>query len=385
MSDHSDWHILVIDDEEDILDVMSLTLSDNGYQVTTAPDGATGLELCHKTPPRIVITDIRMPGMNGIAVLEEVKKLDPDIEVIVCTAFAEMDLAIQALQLNASDFITKPISDQALQLSLERAKQRYTSRKKLQDYAKFLERQAVDQAQILHQDKMMSLGRLAASVVHEINNPLSGILNYSRLMSKILKKGPLEKDKSDKFKHYLELVETETERCAQIVSNLLAFSRKSPPAMGPVQIQELLQKCISLSQHKLELQNIALTTSFQPNLPAVQGDANQLQQCIINLIFNAIDAMSEGGNLHIKSHHDADKTHVLIAISDTGAGIPENNLPHIFEPFFTTKQEGYGVGLGLSTVYGIIEHHNGQIDVKSRLEKGTTFFIRLPVIPVDSS
>jgi len=155
--------------------------------------------------------------------------------------------------------------------------------------------------------------------------------------------------------------------------------------MGPVQIQELLQKCISLSQHKLELQNIALTTSFQPNLPAVQGDANQLQQCIINLIFNAIDAMSEGGNLHIKSHHDADKTHVLIAISDTGAGIPENNLPHIFEPFFTTKQEGYGVGLGLSTVYGIIEHHNGQIDVKSRLEKGTTFFIRLPVIPVDSS
>jgi len=385
MSDHSDWHILVIDDEEDILDVMSLTLSDNGYQVTTAPDGATGLELCHKTPPRIVITDIRMPGMNGIAVLEEVKKLDPDIEVIVCTAFAEMDLAIQALQLNASDFITKPISDQALQLSLERAKQRYTSRKKLQDYAKFLERQAVDQAQILHQDKMMSLGRLAASVVHEINNPLSGILNYSRLMSKILKKGPLEKDKSDKFKQYLELVETETERCAQIVSNLLAFSRKSPPAMGPVQIQELLQKCISLSQHKLELQNIALTTSFQPNLPAVQGDANQLQQCIINLIFNAIDAMSEGGTLHIKSHHDADKTHILIAISDTGAGIPENNLPHIFEPFFTTKQEGYGVGLGLSTVYGIIEHHNGQIDVKSRTGHGTTFFIRLPVIPVDSS
>jgi len=384
MSDHSDWHILVIDDEEDILDVMSLTLSDNGYQVTTAPDGATGLELCYKTPPRIVITDIRMPGMNGIAVLEEVKKLDPDIEVIVCTAFAEMDLAIQALQLNASDFITKPISDQALQLSLERAKQRYTSRKKLQDYAKFLERQAVDQAQILHQDKMMSLGRLAASVVHEINNPLSGILNYSRLMSKILKKGPLEKDKSEKFKQYLELVETETERCAQIVSNLLAFSRKSPPAMGPVQIQELLQKCISLSRHKLELQNIALTTSFQPNLPVIQGDANQLQQCIINLIFNAIDAMPEGGDLQIKSPHHADKTHVAIVISDTGAGIPENNLPHIFEPFFTTKQEGYGVGLGLSTVYGIIEHHNGRIDVESRPGKGTTFIITLPIASADS-
>jgi signal transduction histidine kinase len=379
MSDHSDWHILVIDDEEDILDVMSLALSDDGYRVTTAPDGATGLELCRKTPPRIVITDIRMPGINGITVLKEVKKLDPEIEVIVCTAFAEMDLAVQALQLDASDFITKPVSDHTLNLALTRAKERYTSRKKLQDYAKFLERQAADQAQILHQDKMMSLGRLAASVVHEINNPLSGILNYSRLMSKILKKGPLKKEKADKFRKYLELVETETERCSQIVSSLLAFSRKAPPAVGPVRIQEILQKCTSLSQHKLELQNISLTTSLQPNFPAIQADANQLQQCIINLIFNAIDAMPEGGNLRIACHYDANNAHVSIAITDTGTGIPEENLPHIFEPFFTTKHEGYGVGLGLATVYGIIEHHNGRIDVSSRPGNGTTFIITLPV------
>ena len=383
MSDHSDWHILVIDDEKDILDVMCLTLSDKGYQVTTAPDGTTGLDTCRKTPPRIVITDIRMPGMNGLEVLEAVKKLDPDIEVIVCTAFGEMDLAIQALQLDASDFITKPISDHALHLSLERAKQRYTSRKKLQDYTKFLERQAADQAQILHQDKMMSLGRLAASVVHEINNPLSGILNYIRLMSKILGKHPLKEEKINKFKQYLELVESETERCSQIVSNLLAFSRKSPPAMGPVRIQELLQKCTSLSQHKLALQNITLTVDIQPNFPAIQGDANQLQQCIINLVFNAIDAMPEGGNLRIDSQYHADKSHAVITITDTGVGIPEDNLPHIFEPFFTTKKEGYGVGLGLSTVYGIVDHHNGRIDVKSRPGQGTTFIIELPV--ADSS
>ena len=385
MSDHSDWHILVIDDEKDILDVMYLTLSDKGYQVTTAPDGRTALDLCRTAPPRIVITDIRMPGMNGLQVLEAVKALDPDIEVIVCTAFGEMDLAIQALQLDASDFITKPISDHALHLSLSRAKQRYTSRKKLQDYTKFLERQAADQAQILHQDKMMSLGRLAASVVHEINNPLSGILNYTRLMSKILGKHPLKEDKINKFKHYLELVESETERCSQIVSNLLAFSRKSPPAKGPVGIQELLQKCISLSRHKLELQNIALTTDVEPGFPAIQGDANQLQQCIINLIFNAIDAMPQGGALRIDSHYHGDKAQAVIVIADTGTGIPEENLPHIFEPFFTTKQEGYGVGLGLSTVYGIIEHHNGRIDVKSRQGQGTTITITLPVASADDA
>ncbi len=379
MSDHADWHILVIDDEQDILDVMSLTLSDEGYRVTTAPDGATGLELCRKTPPRIVITDIRMPGINGITVLKEVKRLDPEIEVIVCTAFAEMDLAIQALQLDASDFITKPVSDHALNLALMRAKDRYTSRKKLQDYAKFLERQAADQAQILHQDKMMSLGRLAASVVHEINNPLSGILNYCRLMSKILKKGPLKKEKVDKFTKYLELIETETERCSQVVSSLLAFSRKAPPAVGPLRIEEILKKCTALSQHKLELQNISLTTSIQPNFPAIQADANQLQQCIINLIFNAIDAMPTGGNLRIACQYRADQTQVSIAVTDTGTGISEANLPHIFEPFFTTKHEGYGVGLGLATVYGIIEHHHGRIEVSSRQGNGTTFIITLPV------
>jgi signal transduction histidine kinase len=379
MSDHSDWHILVIDDEADILDVMSLTLSDEGYRVTTAPDGTTGLELCRKTPPKIVITDIRMPGIDGITVLKEVKRLDPDIEVIVCTAFAEMDLAVQALQFDASDFITKPVSNHSLSLALARAKDRYTSRKKLQDYAKFLERQAADQAQILHQDKMMSLGRLAASVVHEINNPLSGILNYSRLMSKILKTGPLKKERADKFTKYLALIETETERCSQIVSSLLAFSRKAPPAVGPVRIQEILQKCTSLSLHKLELQNISLTTSIQPNFPAIQADANQLQQCIINLIFNAIDAMPTGGSLGIACHYRADKTQVSIAVTDTGAGISEANLPHIFEPFFTTKHEGYGVGLGLATVYGIIEHHNGRIEVNSRPGDGTTFIITLPV------
>lgn len=378
MSDHSDWHILVIDDEKDILDVISITLRDQGYKVSTAPDGIAGIAQCRNNSIRIVITDIRMPRMNGIEVLKAVKTLDPDIEVIVCTAFAEMELAIQALQLDASDFITKPVSDHALHLSIERAKKRYISRKKLQDYAKFLEKQAAEQAQILHQDKMMSLGRLAASVVHEINNPLSGILNYIRLMSKILKKGPLQADQSTKFTRYLALVETETERCSQIVSNLLAFSRKSSPSMGPVRIDDIVQKCKSLSSHKLEMQNIALLLKLQQNLPAVKGNANQLQQCIINLIFNAIDAMPQGGDLLIESRYHPDKSEVAIVVSDTGTGIPEKDLPHIFEPFFTTKKEGYGVGLGLSTVYGIIEHHNGRIEVNNRSDKGTTFLIWLP-------
>ena len=329
--------------------------------------------------PNIVITDIRMPGMNGIEVLRAVKKINPEIEVIVCTAFAEMDQAIKALQLDASDFITKPINDESLNLALERAQQRFNSKKKLREYARFLERQAADQAQILHQDKMMSLGRLAASVVHEINNPLSGILNYIRLMSKSISKGSLNEKQLQKFKQYLDLVETETERCSRIVSSLLAFSRKSPPAMTEVNINEIIEKCKALSQHKLTLSNISLDVKVPSHIPLIQADANQLQQCLINLIFNAIDAMPNRGELHISCHYHSAASELSIMVTDTGVGIPNDVLAHIFEPFFTTKRDGYGVGLGLSTAYGIIERHKGRIEVQSRVDQGTTFTIILPV------
>jgi signal transduction histidine kinase len=226
---------------------------------------------------------------------------------------------------------------------------------------------------------MMSLGRLAASVVHEINNPLSGILNYIRLMSRTVNKGTLTEKQLEKFKRYLTLVETETDRCSRIVSGLLAFSRKSPPEMAAVHVYEIIKKCTALSQHKLTLSNIHLAVTVPAHLPLIQADANQLQQCLINLVFNAIDAMPNGGELKITCRYHEELSELSIAVTDTGIGIPTDALAHIYEPFFTTKQEGYGVGLGLSTVYGIIERHRGSIKVQSELEKGTTFIIRLPV------
>lgn len=236
-----------------------------------------------------------------------------------------------------------------------------------------------DQARILHQDKMMSLGRLAASVVHEINNPLSGILNYLRLMIRILQQGSPAPDRIEKFQHYLKLVEAETRRCSQIVSGLLSFSRMSPPNFGQVDIDALLERSILLSRHRLELGNIRLESSIQPNIPSVVGDFNQLQQCVINLIFNAIDAMPNGGALNLDGRYDADNDQVIITVKDSGRGISPENLPHIFEPFFTTKDEGFGVGLGLSTVYGIMERHKGTVKVESRPGEGAVFMLLLPI------
>jgi len=320
-----------------------------------------------------------MPGMNGLEVLEEIKRQHPDIEVIVFTAFGEMDLAIRALQLDASDFITKPVNDDALHTALKRARERYSARKQLKDYTALLEKEYADQARILHQDKMISLGRLAASVVHEINNPLSGILNYTRLMIRILNRGPLVEERREKFGQYLKLVESETDRCSQIVSSLLTFSRKSPLTFESISIAELIDRCALLSQHKLELQHIRLEIRVAANIPPVTGDFNQLQQCIINLIFNAIDAMPEGGAVTLSGSHDAAAGRAVISVADTGCGISQADRPHIFEPFFTTKKEGYGVGLGLSTVYGIMERHRGTVTLESQPGQGSTFRLELPV------
>ena len=378
MDDDKTWKIVLIDDEADILEVVSIVLEDAGFQVSTAHNGESGLALCDRLSPQIVMTDVRMPGMDGIQVLQAVKERYPDIEVIVVTAFGEMELAVRALQLDASDFITKPIQEDVLLISLNRAKRRYSEKKDLQEYARFLERQMADQAVILHQDKMMSLGRLSASVVHEINNPLFGVLNYVRLMIRILERGPMSAESIQKFQQYLDLVEKETERCSTIVSNLLTFSRKSEPAFGLVNMSDLFERCILLSRHKLELSNIHLNTRLSPDLPPVKGDLNQLQQCLINLIFNAVDAMPQGGTLTLTCDPDPKEKRIMIRVEDTGTGIDKQDLPHIFEPFFTTKKEGYGVGLGLSTVYGIIEHHNGRVTVES--EPGhTVFMLHLPV------
>ena len=235
-----------------------------------------------------------------------------------------------------------------------------------------------DQARILHQDKMMSLGRLAASVVHEINNPLAGILNYLRLMRKIDGRGSLSEADQGKFREYLAVVERETERCSQIVSGLLTFSRKTPPRREPVPVADLIRRCVLLSQHKLQLNHIKLITDVADSIPEIDGDINSLQQCVINLIFNAIDVMPDGGSLHLSAFQDKTTREVIISVADTGPGISPEHLPRIFEPFYTTKKEGYGVGLGLSTVYGIMQDHKGRVDVDSTPGKGTTFRLVFP-------
>lgn len=229
----------------------------------------------------------------------------------------------------------------------------------------------------IQEDRMISLGKLVASCVHEINNPIQGILTFSHLMQEMLEDGMTEGD-IEKFKQFLSIMSNELERCGSIVSGLLSFSRESTMECRDISLKELLESVIMLTKHKMELQKIELVRKFSKDTLVVQGDANQLQQCFLNLIFNAIEAMPEGGVLTAVLKPVRSDRKVHLEIRDTGYGISKENMEHIFDPFFTTKAEGEGTGLGLSIIYGVVKKHGGNIKVKSKPGKGSSFTIYFP-------
>lgn len=227
---------------------------------------------------------------------------------------------------------------------------------------------------------MISLGKLAASCVHEINNPIQGLLTYCELMRKMTIEEKPDSDNWKRFGEYIEIVSDELVRCGDIVSGLLSFSRETSRGYSDVDLNEVLRAVTSLTRHKMELLSIALTFEPAPGIAMVRGDPNQLQQAMLNLIFNAIEAMPSGGELAITTHVDTSLRQVLIDVRDTGSGILDKDLDHIFDPFFTTKAPGEGTGLGLSIVYGIIKNHGGQVKVRSSTDAGTVFSISLPLV-----
>jgi PAS domain S-box-containing protein len=236
-------------------------------------------------------------------------------------------------------------------------------------------------SKLLHQDKMASLGKLSASVVHEINNPIAGMLNLIMLNKRIIEEGALTQKEVDRFSEYLTLMETETRRISQIVSNLLAFSRQSKMEMRTLNLNRLMEKTLLLNSNLLKINGIKVEKRLDPNLPFLVGSEDQLQQVFMNLVSNAAVAMevNGGGLLTVETKYSKKDGKIFVSVKDTGAGIPRESLPKLFEPFFTTKKRGKGVGLGLSVAYGIIQKHGGAIDVKSKVGTGTTFKIEFPL------
>jgi len=247
-----------------------------------------------------------------------------------------------------------------------------------QELTTYVQRLKENEEQLIQAEKLTSLGQLAASIAHEVNNPLAGILVYTQLLAKNIN--------SDKFSKeaaldYLTKMENELTRSTRLIRNLLDFARQSPPALREVNANEVLERALDLAAHSAELQHIQVIKELDPSLPTLMADFDQLQQVCTNLIINAIQAMPDGGKLTIHTSADSDGQ-LRIAVQDTGCGISKENQRKLFTPFFTTKEKGKGVGLGLAVAYGIIQRHQGRIEVQSKEGEGTTFTIYLPLTEV---
>ncbi|MFZ2491930.1 MAG: ATP-binding protein [Thermoanaerobaculia bacterium] len=241
------------------------------------------------------------------------------------------------------------------------------------------------QQKLIQTDRLASLGQLAASVAHEINNPISGVLNLSMLMQRIIKDDGIPPNRVADVRRYLGQVSSETSRVGRIVSDLLAFSRRSKPQQKDADINALIRTTVSLVSHKLQLANVQADLQLEESLPSVRCDGSQVQQVVMNLILNGAEAIKGGGVVHVRTSTEPDRSGVVLEVSDTGSGIPPELIDKIFNPFFTTKEDGKGVGLGLAVVYGIVQAHGGEIEVSSVVGHGTTFRVRLPLTPLDAT
>ena len=232
------------------------------------------------------------------------------------------------------------------------------------------------QAQLVQSEKLSSLGRLAASIAHEINNPLAGILTYAKLLIRMLDSGHIDEPTRTTSVRHLKLVQRETERCTAIVRNLLDFARQRPLSLKDTDVVAVLEEAVSLVGHQAALKGLTIFKDAKP-VPLIKADAGQLRQAIVNIMLNGFEAMQGGGSLNLRCGLAADGKQIELVCEDTGVGIPPDRLAKIFDPFFSTKE--MGTGLGLSVVYGIVERHGGTIDIRSEVGRGTTVAIRLPL------
>lgn len=225
-------------------------------------------------------------------------------------------------------------------------------------------------------ERMASIGKLAAVVAHEINNPLAGILTYAKLLKKRASKEPAANPEHIEM---LELIESESRRCGEIVRNLMTFGRPSSMNYEPADLNSVIDRCVRLVNHQLELKNIELQLNLTPNLGAIRCDPAQIEQVLLALVMNAIDAMPNGGTLTLGTRKAPSGSDMQVEVRDDGVGMPPEVLQNMFEPFFTTKERGRGLGLGLAISRQIVERHQGRIEVKSEPGRGTVFTITLPM------
>jgi len=384
--------VLVIDDDALIRKIAQDVLEGRGYRTLTADSAPNGLEILAREKVDVVVLDLVMPGQGGMEAIPDIQRLSPDSVILILTGYPSLESAMEAVRIGAYDYLRKPLKDEDLAHSVERALERKHLNqenkrllKELKDYSMKLEQKIEERTReirtvherLLQAEKLSCIGQLVAGIAHEINNPLSYIKSNLNLLKECFQeRAPTITEEaralsSELFPETMKGIE----KVERIVLELKKFASSTEWRLEPVDINSLLEDSIQLVWNRIK--HFVTVNRDYGDIPLVYGHHLELSQVFINLLINSADAIEERGEITVKTFRENDW--VCIQIEDTGCGIPPENLRKIFDPFFTTKPPGKGTGLGLYIAHQIIEAHHGEIYFDSTVGKGTRFMIEIPL------
>jgi signal transduction histidine kinase len=383
--------VLIVDDEKVILDLTAIILKNRGYQVFTALSAHDGLAAIERERPELVLLDYMMPNMDGLTALKEIRRRYPETYVIMFTGKGSEEIAVELMKAGASDYILKPFNNQDMVERIESVlrlravelqnrallSERERLLAEIADWNRELEARVQEksealrraQVEIVQSEKLATLGYLSAGMAHEIRNPLNSIALFVQL----IKSGLDEPERVD----YVDKILKEVDRIDSILGKLLDASKRPRFEISEVRVDRILENTLEAFTPQLRQKKIKVVTDFRSIPPAIKADPMEIEQIFTNLFLNSIHVMQEEGTLSVQL--DQDESYINLKVSDTGPGIPPENLPNIFDPFFTTNSRG--TGLGLSVVLRIVKTYKGKIEVEKSDASGTTFSVRLPLAP----
>jgi signal transduction histidine kinase len=422
-------NILVVDDDLGPRESMRMILK-NSHNIYTAENGETALRVIKDKPIDLITLDLKMPGMQGIDVLKEIRRFNTNVEVIIVTGYGTLHTATEAMKLGINGYITKPYNVNDITSLVDKAIEHRKFNLKLKHFfqealfsdgeeeeeetdnlsplnegsladtdisedlldvteLKFKRMKKIKndfsreikelEERLVRSEKLSMVGQLAAGYAHELNNKLNTISGYAEFLhSKISRSSP---ELSDLLNN-LETISNQIEQASRFTSNILNLSRKNPTQKEPTDVKKLIERVLLYVEHLSHKKEIKIMRDYESHLPLIYVDPGKVEQVFLNLIINAFHAVPEGGNLSIKANRVKKEMGDLLRLefTDSGHGIAEKDIKKIFEPFFSTKGEGVGTGLGLFISRRIVESFHGSIEVVSKENEGTTFIIEFPVL-----
>jgi signal transduction histidine kinase len=373
-----DTEILLVDDEPGILKVLKISLADRGYQVMIADTGEKALRIFREKKPGIILTDIKMPGMDGIALLQKVKVENPDTEVIMITGHGDMDLAIQSLKYEASDFLTKPIHDEALEIALRRARERISFRSRLREYTENLERLVDEKSRkLVEAERLAAVGQTVAGLAHAIKNITAGLTGGMY----VLEKG-IDLENKTYLSQGWQMIKGNVQKIKGMAVDLLNYAKERQPEYQLCDPNVPAGEVYDLMLSRATDMGVTLKIDRARNLPEAWFDPEGIHRVLLNLVTNAIDACTDI-SCTSKTREVILRTlkpqgwAVEYQVTDNGCGMDEETKSKVFHIFFSTKGSR-GTGLGLMIAKKIVDEHEGVIDLSSEKGSGTVFMVRLP-------